>query len=169
MISKLVQKLSNGLIFSILLGLSIANVFPLFFIFYNSIKSRTDYLVSPFSLLGDKLTWNNYATMISQFRIINLFRNSFIISFFTIFFILCFGIVASYAFAKLKFTRDQRYLFAGYFHDVHSGPGDHHPGLHFLIQNSSGKHVLVGDIYLPGHVFTGSDFVDDLHLSGYSG
>jgi ABC-type glycerol-3-phosphate transport system permease component len=103
MISKFIQKLSNGLIFFILLSLSIANVFPLFFIFYNSIKSRTDYLVSPFRILGEQLTWNNYATMISQFRIISLFRNSFIISFFTILFILCFGIVASYAFAKLKF------------------------------------------------------------------
>jgi len=103
MSGKFIQKLSNGLIFLILLVLSIANVYPLFFIFYNSIKSRTDYLKSPFTILGEKLTWGNYATMISQFRIISLFRNSFIISFCTIFFILCFGIVASYAFAKLRF------------------------------------------------------------------
>jgi ABC-type glycerol-3-phosphate transport system permease component len=71
--------------------------------FLNSIKSRTDYLKNPFSIKGLALTWENYITMISQFRILDLFRNSFIISFFTILFILCFGIIASYAFAKLKF------------------------------------------------------------------
>jgi ABC-type glycerol-3-phosphate transport system permease component len=41
--------------------------------------------------------------MISQFKIFSLFKNSFIISFSTILLILCFGVVASYAFAKLKF------------------------------------------------------------------
>ncbi|MFL7893443.1 MAG: carbohydrate ABC transporter permease [Anaerolineales bacterium] len=41
--------------------------------------------------------------MISQFRIFNLFKNSFIISFFTIILLLSVGIVASYAFAKLNF------------------------------------------------------------------
>ncbi|MFN2214886.1 MAG: carbohydrate ABC transporter permease [Anaerolineales bacterium] len=69
----------------------------------NSIKSRTDYYVDPFSVFGLKLTWENYITMISQFRIFNLFKNSFIISFFTIILLLSVGIVASYAFAKLNF------------------------------------------------------------------
>jgi ABC-type glycerol-3-phosphate transport system permease component len=41
--------------------------------------------------------------MISQFQILNLFKNTLFISVFTIFFILVFGITASYAFAKLKF------------------------------------------------------------------
>lgn len=103
MAAKLIQKLTNGLIFLILLALSIANIYPLFFMFYNSLKSRTAYLINPFNFLGIKLTWDNYATMISQFRIFNLFKNSFVISFFTILFLLGFGIVASYAFAKLKF------------------------------------------------------------------
>jgi ABC-type glycerol-3-phosphate transport system permease component len=71
--------------------------------FMNSIKSRTDYYVDPFSVFGLKLTWENYITMISQFRIFNLFKNSFIISFFTIILLLSVGIVASYAFAKLNF------------------------------------------------------------------
>jgi ABC-type glycerol-3-phosphate transport system permease component len=103
MAAKLIQKLTNGLIFLILLALSIANIYPLFFMFYNSLKSRTDYLINPFNIPGIKLTWDNYATMISQFKIFNLFKNSFVISFFTILFLLGFGIVASYAFAKLKF------------------------------------------------------------------
>jgi ABC-type glycerol-3-phosphate transport system permease component len=71
--------------------------------FINSLKSHTDYLKNPFSVQSFALTWDNYVTMISQFKIFKLYGNSFYISFFTVFFILCFGIVASYAFAKLKF------------------------------------------------------------------
>jgi ABC-type glycerol-3-phosphate transport system permease component len=41
--------------------------------------------------------------MISQFKIFNLFKNTLFISVFTIIFILFFGIIASYAFAKIKF------------------------------------------------------------------
>lgn len=103
MLSKFNRKFSNLLIFLTLLVLSISNLYPLFYMFMNSIKSRTDYYVNPFSAWGLKLTWDNYLTMISQFKILNLFKNSFIISFFTIILLLSVGIVASYAFAKLDF------------------------------------------------------------------
>ena len=103
MLSKFNQKFSNLLIFLTLLVLSISNLYPLIYMFMNSIKSRTDYYVNPFSAWGLKLTWDNYLTMISQFKILNLFKNSFIISFFTIILLLSVGIVASYAFAKLDF------------------------------------------------------------------
>jgi raffinose/stachyose/melibiose transport system permease protein len=103
MLSKFNQKLTNILIFLGLLVLSISNLYPLFYLFMNSVKSRTDYLSNPFSVWGLKLTWDNYATMISQFKILTLFRNSFIISFLTIILLLSIGIVASYAFAKLNF------------------------------------------------------------------
>jgi len=87
-----------------LLVLSVSNLYPLFFMFLNSLKSHTDYLKSPFSLPDFKhLSWNNYVTMISQFQILNLFKNTLFISVFTILFILIFGIIASYAFAKLQF------------------------------------------------------------------
>jgi raffinose/stachyose/melibiose transport system permease protein len=103
MLSKFNQKLANVLIFLTLLGLSISNLYPLFYMFMNSIKSRTDYYVNPFSVWGLKLTSENYLTMISQFKILNLFKNSFIISLFSIILLLCFGIFASYAFAKINF------------------------------------------------------------------
>ncbi len=103
MINNALQKLTNLIIFLALLALCIANLYPLFFMFVNSLKSHTDYLINPFSILNIKLTWDNYTTMVSQFRIFNLFKNSFFISFFTILFLLVFGITASYAFAKLKF------------------------------------------------------------------
>jgi raffinose/stachyose/melibiose transport system permease protein len=70
----------------------------------NSLKSHADYLKNPFSLPDlSKLSWSNYVTMVSQFKILNLFRNTFFISVFTIVFLLIFGITASYAFAKLNF------------------------------------------------------------------
>jgi ABC-type glycerol-3-phosphate transport system permease component len=70
----------------------------------NSLKDRTAYLKNPFNLPdATQLAWGNYETMISQFQIFKLFGNTLIISIFTIFFLLALGIVASYAFAKLKF------------------------------------------------------------------
>ncbi len=104
MLSKVNQKLTSIVIFLVLLVLSVSNVYPLFFMFLNSLKSHTDYIKSPFSLPDFRnLNWGNYLTMISQFQILNLFKNTLFISVFTIVFILIFGIIASYAFAKLPF------------------------------------------------------------------
>ncbi len=103
MLKKFNQRIAEPLIFIILLALSISNLYPLFYMFVNSIKSRIDYFINPFSVVGAHYTWNNYLTMISQFRIFSLFRNSLIISLITIFLLLCLGVVASYAFAKIEF------------------------------------------------------------------
>lgn len=98
------RKFSSIVIFMLLLLLSVSNLYPLFFMFLNSLKSHADYLKNPFALPDfSRLSWGNYVTMISQFQILNLFKNTLFISVFTILFILVFGIVASYAFAKLKF------------------------------------------------------------------
>ncbi len=102
--SKINFSLTRIMIFGTLLVLSVSNLYPLLFMLLNSLKSRADYQKAPFSLPDLRnLAWNNYATMISQFRILNLFKNTLIISIFTIVFLLIFGIVASYAFAKLDF------------------------------------------------------------------
>jgi ABC-type glycerol-3-phosphate transport system permease component len=101
--TKAKNKFTNTLIFVALLALSISNLYPLFYMFLNSVKSRADYLKNPFSAWNLKLTWDNYVTMVSQFRIFDLFKNSFVISFLTIVLLLALGIVASYAFSKLKF------------------------------------------------------------------
>jgi ABC-type glycerol-3-phosphate transport system permease component len=111
MLAKINQRLSGWLIFLILFGLVISNLYPFFYMVLNSVKSRTEYFINPFSVRGLELTWDNYRTMISQFRILDLFRNSFYISFFTIILLLCIGIIASYAFAKLRFRgKDIIYL-----------------------------------------------------------
>jgi raffinose/stachyose/melibiose transport system permease protein len=103
MLARFNQKLTAVLVFVALLALSISNLYPLFFMFANSIKSKTEYYVNPFGIWRLELTWDNYRTMISQFRILDLFKNSFVISFFAIILLLCLGIPASYAFAKLRF------------------------------------------------------------------
>ena len=101
---RLKQKISRTIIFLLLFFLAISNLYPLVFMFINSLKTHTEYLKNPFSLPNfQHLAWENYQTMISQFKIFNLFKNTFIISTFTIIFILLFGIIASYAFSKLKF------------------------------------------------------------------
>jgi len=104
MISKANLTLSKVLIFLTLVVLSVSNLYPLLYMLLNSLKTRAAYQTNPFSLpdLGH-LAWNNYVTMISQFKILNLFKNTFIISVCTLAGLLLLGIIASYAFAKLKF------------------------------------------------------------------
>jgi ABC-type glycerol-3-phosphate transport system permease component len=104
MLSRLNHSLTKILIFATLVVLSISNLYPLLFMLLNSLKSRTAYQTSPFSLPDlQQLAWKNYVTMISQFQILNLFRNTLIISVSTITLLLVFGTIASYAFAKLAF------------------------------------------------------------------
>ncbi len=104
MLGKLNLSLTRIAIFGTLVVLSVSNLYPLLFMLLNSLKSRAAYQTNPFSLpdLGH-LAWGNYVTMISQFKILNLFKNTLVISVFTILFLLLFGIIASYSFAKLKF------------------------------------------------------------------
>lgn len=98
------QIMTKVLIFLALSILAISNIYPLLFVFMNSLKDRTEYLKNPFNLPNFKqLAWGNYETMISQFQIFRLFGNTLFISLVTIIFLLALGIVASYAFAKLKF------------------------------------------------------------------
>jgi ABC-type glycerol-3-phosphate transport system permease component len=103
MLRKTSLKIAPILIFVALLALTVSNLYPFFYMFVNSVKSRTDYYINPFSVWGLKLTWDNYLTMISQFKIFTLFGNSFLISFFSIILLLVLGTIASYAFAKLNF------------------------------------------------------------------
>jgi raffinose/stachyose/melibiose transport system permease protein len=96
--------LTKVLIFATLVVLSISNLYPLLYMLLNSLKTRAAYQTNPFNLPDLRhAAWNNYLTMISQFQIFSLFRNTLIISVCTVTLLLIFGIVASYAFAKLEF------------------------------------------------------------------
>jgi raffinose/stachyose/melibiose transport system permease protein len=104
MLNRINLTLTKVVIFTTLVVLSISNIYPLLYMLLNSLKTRAAYQTSPFSLPDlQHAAWNNYVTMISQFQILSLFRNTLIISVCTVSLLLVFGIIASYAFAKLDF------------------------------------------------------------------
>jgi len=94
----------KGILVSLLLAvLTVSFIYPLYYMLINSLKTRTDFFTNQFRLPGAPLQFVNYTTMISQFRILNLFKNSFIISAFTVVGLLIIGTFASYVFAKYRF------------------------------------------------------------------
>jgi len=90
-------------IFLLLLILAVSFLYPLYYMLINSLKSLGEYYVNPFGLPQAKLEWQNFVTMLSQFKILKLFGNSFIISFFTVLGLVVFGTLAAYSFAKVEF------------------------------------------------------------------
>ncbi len=97
------RTLGRVVIFAVLLILAISFLDPLYYMLINSLKSLGEYYVNPFGLPQAKLEWQNFVTMISQFKILKLFGNSFIISFFTVLGLVVFGTLAAYSFAKVDF------------------------------------------------------------------
>jgi raffinose/stachyose/melibiose transport system permease protein len=95
--------LQSLLVFLILILLTVSFLYPLYYMLINSLKTRNEYFVNPFALPHEGLQLINYTTMISQFKILTLFKNTFIISAGTVILILMVGVLASYAFAKLRF------------------------------------------------------------------
>jgi ABC-type glycerol-3-phosphate transport system permease component len=94
----------KGILVTLLLAvLTLSFLYPLYYMLANSLKTRAAYFARPFALPGAPLQLANYATMISQFRILNLFKNSFVISALTVVLLLAAGTFASYVFAKYRF------------------------------------------------------------------
>ena len=94
----------RGILVSLLLAvLTVSFLYPLYYMLINSLKTRTDFFTNQFNLPRPPLQFVNYTTMISQFKILNLFKNSFIISAFTVIGLLIIGTFASYVFAKYRF------------------------------------------------------------------
>ena len=107
-------KLGRALIFIVLLVLAVSFLYPIFYLFINSLKTLADYYISPFALPNPgNMQWSNFASMISQFQILRLMKNSFIISCLTVAGLIVFGTLASYAFAKIKF-RGSRFFYLGF-------------------------------------------------------
>ena len=89
------------LIFILLVALAVTYIYPLFFMIINSLKSQTEYMVSPFSLSGTH--FDNYVTIFSRFRIQIYLGNTLFVTVMKLLIALPLAICASYAFAKLKF------------------------------------------------------------------
>ena len=94
------------IIFSIL---TISFIYPLFYMAINAIKTEKEYNMYPFRL-PRVITLDNFTTMISQFKILQLCKNSFVISTLSILLILGLGIFASFSFAKVRF-RGQKWIY----------------------------------------------------------
>lgn len=95
-------RISSGLIFAALVLLGVSFVVPFLFLFFNSLKTRTDYMQNPFGLPREYV-WSNFTTMISQFEIQHYMLNTLFISLMTIVLVVSFAVVASYIFAKRRF------------------------------------------------------------------
>lgn len=101
------RPLVTGILVSLLLAvLTLTFLYPLYFMLINSLKTRAEYFTNPFSLPA-ALQVDNYRVMISQFRILSLFRNSFIVSAVTVALLLVVGTFSSYVFAKYRFRGRQ--------------------------------------------------------------
>ncbi|MDO4809122.1 MAG: carbohydrate ABC transporter permease [Eubacteriales bacterium] len=97
-------RIGRVLIFLVLFILAVSFVYPILFMFINSLKTLKEYYYSPFTLPDlSNLQWSNFGNMISQFKILGLLKNSFIVSLFTVIGLIGLGTLASYAFAKIKF------------------------------------------------------------------
>ena len=90
------------LVFLLLALLTVTFLYPVFFMLVNSLKARAEYFTNPFSM-PVALQLENYSTMISQFQILRLFRNSFIVSAGSVVLLLVVCTFASYVFAKYRF------------------------------------------------------------------
>ena len=97
----------KGAIFVTQLALGVTFLYPLYFMMINALKTRPGYYTNPFALPPGPLQWINFSAMISQFRILLLFRNTFIICVGTIVLLIILGVTASYAFAKIRFRWTQ--------------------------------------------------------------
>ena len=94
-------------IFLVLCVVGLSFLYPIYFMVMNSLKTRPGYYTNPFSLPKAPLQWSNFVSMVSQFKILLLFRNTFIICATSLILLILLGVLASYAFSKLRFRWSQ--------------------------------------------------------------
>ena len=97
----------KAVIFVVQCFLGATFLYPLYYMMINSLKTRPGYYTNPFGLPPAPLQWVNFSAMVSQFKILLLFRNTFIICAGTLVLLIILGVTGSYAFAKLRFRWTQ--------------------------------------------------------------
>lgn len=90
------------LILSMFIVLAFTFLYPLYFMFINSLKNIGDYMSDLFSLPGE-WQFDNYRTIFTQFKIQVYMKNSLIITVFSVVSQLTIATFAAYAFAKIRF------------------------------------------------------------------
>lgn len=99
-------------IFVVFLALAVSFLYPFVFMAINSLKTRATYMADPFNLPKGNLAFDNYTSMITNFNLLELFRNTAIVTLLSISLVLIFATMASYAIAKLRFRwKGAIYLF----------------------------------------------------------
>ncbi len=97
----------KAVIFVVQCVLAVTFLYPLYFMMINALKSRPGYYTNPFALPHAPLQWVNFTAMVSQFKILLLFRNTLIVCAGTLVLLILLGLTGSYAFAKLRFRWTQ--------------------------------------------------------------
>lgn len=89
-------------IFAFMSMLAFTFLYPLFFMFINSFKTKAEYRVNAFSLPEN---WNidNYIYMLDQFDLVRYFLNTILIAAVSIGIMMTISVFASYAFARIPF------------------------------------------------------------------
>ncbi len=105
-----IYKTRNTAVFILLSVMTATFLYPLYYMFINALKSRTEYFTDPFALPKGSIGFINFETMISQMKIFRLFVNSFIVSALTVVLLLIIGVFASYVFAKMNF-KGRKFLY----------------------------------------------------------
>ena len=82
--------------------MTITFLYPLYYMLINSFKTSSQYYVDQFALPAS-LSLENYHVMLMDFHILNYFTNSLIVSCASTALVVMLSIVASYAFAKIRF------------------------------------------------------------------
>ena len=96
------QRLSQALVFLMLMILAVSFLYPIFFLGINALKTKLEYRKDPFSLPAN-MDFSNFGLLIGNFKILDAFKNTFLIALGSVSITLIVAIFASYAFAKLKF------------------------------------------------------------------
>ena len=68
--------MGRGLIYLVLILLAVSFLYPLFFMFANSIKTQAEYMLDPFSVDLLNGLYGNYYVMIRNFNILKYFANT---------------------------------------------------------------------------------------------
>lgn len=101
-----IRKLNRGLpIIRILIAalLLITCIYPVFYVFMSSVKTTEDFQQQKPYELPSEITFANYQKIIEQGRILTYFKNSIIITLFTVLFILILASMAGFGLSKFSF------------------------------------------------------------------
>ncbi len=99
---KTTKSISMFFIYSILILWAITTIFPFIWVFVNSFKTSSEILNNSFSLPASP-TFQNYINAFEKQNIFRAYMNSFLIAGSTMFFVLFFGSLASYALTRFNF------------------------------------------------------------------